>query len=301
MRSLARFLIASLIVTVPASVAVAASGREPAAARSFTVPVVASVPSYYPHWVTRDGHVAQSILERLAPGTIVAAHHEWSLDEIARILDHPEKRFKISWYVEANVQESDDPTPTGTPVARRIGEARAKQDQLVRTYGAGRFANLIELNGSRDKKDGNLRGSGNRPADWMKDAETVAAAGFRYIAKSPALEHVDELRARFGAGFLPRIVFEDVTANASDSNPGYRRDARELAERGDTLTLIVHEGAYGGFPATSLAKARSVVDSDFRAGNVEMYWGRKTAEQGFVKVKSFEVDKGNDAAASVRR
>lgn len=299
MQNFTRFLVASLVLSIPAHLALAASGRDQPAPRSMSVPVAASMPSYYPHWVTRDGHVSAAILERLEAGTIVAAHHEWSLDEIGRILDHP-GRFKISWYVEANVQESDDPTPTGTPVARRIGESRAKQDQLARTYGAERFANLIELNGSRDKKDGNLKGSGNRPADWMKDAETVAAAGFRYIAKSPALAHVDELRDRFGPAFVPRIVFEDVTANPSDRNAGYRSDAKELAARGDTLTLIVHEGAYGGFPATSLARARAVADSDFRAANVEMYWGRKTATQGFVKVRSYASDKSNDESVSAR-
>ncbi len=300
MRICTRLIVASLVLAVSAHAVVAASGREQAAAPSVVAPAAAVPSSYYPHWVTRDGHVAASILGRLDPGTIIAAHHEWSLDDIGRILDYPGKRFKISWYVEANVQETDDPTPTGTPVAKRIGEARSKQDALARTHGAERFASLIELNGSRDKKDGNLKGNGNRPADWMKDAETVSAAGFRYIAKSPALEHVDALRARFGADFVPRIVFEDVTAGPRDSNPGYRSDARELAERGDTLTLIVHEGAYGGFPATTLAKARSVSESDFRAGNVEMYWGRKSAQQGFVKVKSFEVDDGNDTSASVR-
>jgi hypothetical protein len=250
-------------------------------------PVGGLPPSYYPHWVVRDGVVATSIMDQLAPGTMIAAHHEWSLDQIRRILDHPGKGFRVAWYIEANVEESDDPTPVGTPVVSRIKEARRKQDALMREYGVERFANLIELNGSRDKKDGNLSGEGNRPADWMRDAEVVASVGFRYIAKSPALAHVDELRARFGRDFVPRIVFEDVTAGPGDGNPGYRSDARALARRGDTLTLIVHEGAYGGFPATSLDKAQRVIESDFQSPHVEMYWGRKTARQGFVKVKSF--------------
>ncbi len=281
----------------PAVDVMAASERDPAGNAATTV---AAVPSYYPHWVVRDGTVSEPVLGKLASGTVIAAHHEWSLDLIRRILDYPGKGFRISWYVEANVEETDDPTPTGTPVAARIAEAKSKQTALVRSYSADRFTNLIELNGSRDKKDGNLRGNGNRPADWLRDAQTVKAAGFRYIAKSPAMAHVDELRVKFGADFVPRIVFEDVTAGPGDSNPGYRSDARALAARGDVLTLIVHEGAYGGFPATPLAKARSVAVTDFGSANVEMYWGRSTAAQGFVKVKSYGDGKSADEAVSVR-
>ncbi|MEZ5815923.1 MAG: hypothetical protein R3D44_02445 [Hyphomicrobiaceae bacterium] len=248
--------------------------------------------SYYPHWVTRDGEVTSAIMNRLAPGTMIGAHHEWSLDAIRRILRYPGKRFKISWYVEANVAESDDPTPVGTTVAKRIDEARHKQALLVDEFGGDRFPGLIELNGSRDKKDGNLDGPGNRPSDWLADAEAVSRAGFRYIAKSPAPWQVDELRARLGRDFVPRIVFEDVTASPGASNPGYRRDAAALAKRGEILTLIVHSGAYGGFPSTSLRRARAVMRADFVEPRVEAYWGRAKASDGFVKLKSF------DAAAS---
>jgi len=201
------------------------------------------------------------------------------------VLDYPEKNFRLSWYVESNVFESDDPTPVGTPVADRITHAVDKQNSLKKYYDADRFANLFELNGSRDKKDGNLSGDGNRPSDWIKDAAAVESAGFALIAKSPTLAQVDELRGRFGKAFVRRIVFEDITATSGAANPGYRSEARALSERGETVTLVVHSGAYGGFPSTSLSAARAVALSDFPAPLTEMLWGTETAARGFKYVK----------------
>ncbi|MGE0699517.1 MAG: hypothetical protein AB7O57_10510 [Hyphomicrobiaceae bacterium] len=250
-------------------------------------PSAPHVRPYYPHWVTRDGNVTAGIMSRLPAGTIIGAHHAWDLATLRRILDHPGKHFQISWYVESNVGERDDPTAVGVSVAARIAEAVAKQQSLLRHYGSGRFAGLFELNGSRDKKDGNLVGRGNRPADWLRDAAAVQARGFRLIAKSPAPDHVDELRARFGKAFVPRIVFEDVSAAPGAANAGYRRDAKILSGRGETVTLVIHSGAYGGFPATPLPRARSVIASDFMAPATEAFWGRATAAGGFERVKSF--------------
>ena len=242
--------------------------------------------SYYPHWVARDGTVTDAILRRLQPGSIVAVHHEWPLSELRRILNASGK-FTLSWYVEANVQESNDPAPRGMPVAARIATAQKKQASLVGEYGKNRFANLIELDGARDKYEGSLRGKGNDRKDWEADAAAAKAAGFKYVAKSPSHAHIKDLRAKFGADFVPRIVFEDVTGNTLDNNPGYRNDAKALAADGETLTLIVHEGAYGGFPATPLKKARRVVKSDFSHRNVEAYWGRKSSREDYVKLKDF--------------
>ena len=262
--------------------------------------------SYYPHWVARDGTVTDAILKRLRPGSIVAVHHEWPLSELRRILN-ASGSFTLSWYVEANVQERNDPAPRGTPVAARIATAQKKQATLVGEYGKNRFANLIELDGARDKYEGSLRGVGNNRKDWEVDAAAAKAAGFRYVAKSPSHAHVKDLRAKFGADFVPRIVFEDVTGSARDKNPGYRRDAKALAADGETVTLIVHEGAYGGFSATPLKKARSVVKSDFSQHNVEAYWGRKSSKEEYVKLKDFTedptasepvTDKNNDALPS---
>lgn len=255
--------------------------------------------SYYPHWVTRDGSLTPELMSRLPDGTIIGAHHEWDIATLRRILDYPGKQFQISWYVESNVGEDDDPTPTGTPVAARIAEAVRKQRALIANYGADRFANLFELNGSRDKKDGNLRGRGNRPSDWLKDAAAVRQAGFALIAKSPAPAHVDELREHFGNDFVPRIVFEDVTATPAADNPGYRDDARNLSQRGDVVTLVVHSGAYGGFPATSLERAKAVMRADFMAPATEAFFGQATAARGFIHIKTFE-DRANPDGPSRR-
>lgn len=254
--------------------------------------------SYFPHWVTREGTITAAMMDKLPAGTIIGAHHEWGLATLRRILDYADKRFRISWYVESNVSESDDPTPVGTTVAARIAEAAGKQRTLVAHYGAERFVNLFELNGSRDKKDGNLSGRGNTPADWLKDAAAVKAAGFSLIAKSPAPAHVDELRSRFGAQFVPRIVFEDVTAGARAENPGYRAEARALSRNGETVTLVIHSGAYGGFPATSLTRARSVIRSDFDNPRTEAIYGRPTAAGGFEYVKRFGSGEGAAEARS---
>jgi hypothetical protein len=244
-------------------------------------------PSYYPHWVSRDGNVSDKILRRLAPGTIIGVHHEWSLTELRRILDASGK-FKLSWYVEANVRERNDPAPIGMPVAQRIAAARRKQTTLAKEYPPERFANLIELDGARDKYEGQLRGRGNGRNDWVADAKAAKSAGFRYVAKSPTHAHVKALRKTLGADFVPHIVFEDVTGNINDANPGYRKDAKQLAAAGESMTLIVHEGAYGDFPATPLAKAHTIVKADFDFPNIEMYWGRTTADLDFVKLKDFE-------------
>lgn len=242
---------------------------------------------YYPHWVTRDGAITTSIMTRLPAGTVIGAHHGWSLSTLRAILDFPGKSFQIAWYVESNVMESDDPVPVGTPVAARIAEALRKQGILKGSYGSSRFANLFELNGSRDKKDGHLRGRGNLPSDWAQDAAAVKAAGFALIAKSPAPEHISELRERFGPRFVQRIVFEDVTASPGAGNPGYRNDARALSGRGETVTLVIHSGAYGGFPATSLDTARSVLATDFASSRTEAFWGRESASAGFEHLKRF--------------
>ena len=173
------------------------------------------------------------------------------------------------------------------PVAARIGEAKKKQTVLAAEYGADRFVDLVELDGARDKYEGNLRGAGNHAGDWVNDASAAKAVGFRYVAKSPTHAHVRALRAKFGHAFVARMVFEDVTGNPTDTHPGYRRDAKALAADGETVTLIIHQGAYGGFPATSLKKAKAVIRSDFAKRNVEAYWGRETAQDEVVKLKDF--------------
>lgn len=255
--------------------------------------------SYFPHWVSRDGNMPLQILDHLVPGTVIAAHHEWGLSQVERILDYPGKKFKISWYAEADMRSSDDPTPVGTSVATRVNEAKRKQGQLAQKYGSNRFANLFELDAAREKRSGNLSGPGNSRSDWLKDATAVKNAGFRYIAKSPAPAHVDELRAKFGRDFIPHIVFEDVTGSARKDNPGYGSDAQKLAAKGEHVTLVIHSGAYGGFKATSLAEARAIVARRFYQRNVEAYWGKPNAAGGFVKLKSFASARDNADTAAV--
>ncbi len=260
-----------------------------------SVPVVAS---YYPHWVSRSGAVTENIMSRLPAHAIVAAHHSWSIEDVRRVLDFPGKGFIIAWYVETDVHGFDDPAPQGMPVSARIAEAKWKQESLVRSYGAKRFSNLIELDAARDKKDGHLHGEGNQQADWLKDAVAVRDAGFHYVAKSPALDHIRELRSKLGKDFVPRIVFEDITGGAADDNPGYARDAKALAARGEILTLVVHEGAHGGFPSTPLDRAISVVAADFNRSTIEVYWGRTVDPAGFVRLRGFPGEERNNLTAS---
>jgi hypothetical protein len=264
----------------------------PAVAQSNGHHRFAAVPSYYPHWVSREGTLTEEIMSNLVHGSVIAAHHNWDAAEIRKVLDYPGKNFKISWYVESNVYELEDPTPPGTPVAACIAEARRKQDELSVEFGYHRFANLVELDNAREKKSGHLTGSGNQPFDWLSDAVAVKDAGFRYLAKSPAPQHISELRRSFGDDFVPHIVFEDVTASPHDDNPGYAEDAKMLAERGELLTLVIHQEAYGGFPPTPLDKARSVIDTHFNKSNVEAYWGRALASESFVKLKNFLFGEG---------
>ena len=247
-----------------------------------------SIQSYYPHWVTREGGITAGILNALAPGTVIAAHHSWELSEIRRVLDYPDKGFQISWYVEANVQEVDDPAAIGTSVTARIEEAKLKQEQFAKTHGADRFANLIELDGAREKKVGALSGPGNDASDWLADAIAARSAGFRYVAKSPKPAHVRELREKLGYDFVQRIVFEDVTGKPDDINPGYAKDAKALAAQGEILTLVIHEGTYGEFPGATLDQARTVVASEFNAAKVEAFFGRASTTEGFVQLKAFE-------------
>ncbi len=251
--------------------------------------------SYYPHWVSRDGNVTNSVLRRLAPGTTIAVHHAWDVADIKRILNAPGKH-KVSWYIEANIRERNDPAPIGMPVLRRIAAAKEKQAVLRKEFGPERFANFIELDGARDKYEGSLRGRGNGRTDWINDARSAKSAGFRYVAKSPTFAHVKALRKTMGADFVPHIVFEDVTASLNDPNPGYRSDAKSLAAAGEPVTLIIHEGAYGGFPATPLEKAKAVIKADFNLPNVEAYFGRASSSDGFVKLKSFAYEPAPDPA-----
>jgi hypothetical protein len=239
------------------------------------------------------------ILDHLVSETVIAAHHEWDLSQLERILDYPGKSFKISWYAEADMRSSNDPTPVGTPVATRVDEAKRKQGQLAKKYGSNRFANLFELDAAREKRSGNLSGQGNSRSDWLRDATAVQNAGFRFIAKSPTPAHVDELRTQFGRDFIPHIVFEDVTGSASNDNPGYGSDAQRLAANGENVTLVIHSAAYGGFKATSLADAREIVARRFNLRNVEAYWGKPNAASGFVKLKSFAPARDNDDTAAV--
>ena len=279
MRSLARVVGSCIIPVIPFFSVFELSSANAA-------PKKLSVQSYYPHWVSRDGNVTDAILKRLKPGTTIAVHHAWDLQEMRRILNAPGK-FKLSWYVEANLREKNDPTPVGMPVSKRVIAAKEKQLALQAEYGQERFSGLIELDGARDKYEGQLRGRGNSKNDWVSDAKAAKSAGFRYVAKSPTVAHVKALRQTIGADFVPHIVFEDVTGSLNDPNPGYREDAKMLAKAGEPVTLIIHEGAYGDFAETPLAKAHDVLKKDFDLPNVEAYWGRTHSDMEFVKLKGF--------------
>lgn len=238
------------------------------------------VSSYYPHWASRTGDITPAILDRLDKGTIIGVHHTMDKSDIKDILNHP-KRFFISWYAECNINETDD-AATGVPVVQRIAQAKVKQTSLVLSgFAHERFANLVELDAAREKEAGDLSGMGNQEEDWMKDADMVHAANFRYLAKSPTPGQVSKLRAAFGQDFVERIVYEDVTANPADE---YRQNARALAKQGNIMTLIIHSGNYGGFQATSREAAIAIIRADFNLPNVEAYYG---LPEGFQKLKSF--------------
>lgn len=235
----------------------------------------AAVASYYPHWVARDGELSPKVLNALAPDTILAVHHTMSVAAIGRILNHP-ANFVIAWYAESNVEEEDDAS-TGTPVLNRIAQAKTKQKILEQTYLPNRFADLIELDAAREKYEGE---HGSKKA-WASDADFVSAANLKYIAKSPTLSEVLELQRMFGRDFVARVVYEDVTGGPDD---GYFTDALDVVKLGIPVTLVVHEGAYGGFPGTSKTKALSVITTHFNKPNVEAYHGKPS---GFEKLKSF--------------
>lgn len=270
---IASFMATSKAIPMPEVEAVAwAAGLESAAAAP-----------YYPHWAVRDGTLTDAILQALPANAILGVHHhKSSIAELRKLLKFPGKRFQIAWYVESNLDEEseDDLTENRVPIAKRIAQARDKQDKLIDSgVAADRFANLVELDAARDKAEGDLpQIAGNRRDDAVRDARAVLAAGFKYHAKnfSPALlaRVRSALRSEFGNDTVPRIVLEDVTGSADDPNPGYHDDAVELMRLGETLTLVVHEGAFGGFPGASLAKAKTVVARDFDAGNVEVWFGR---------------------------
>mgnify|MGYP000961371036 CR=1 FL=1 len=102
------------------------------------------VADYYPHWATREGALPDAVLSALAVGTVIGVHHETTIDDIERLLSFPEKRFRIAWYAESNLQESEDAAPLGLPLAVRITEAGMRQAWLASRHGADRFADLIE-------------------------------------------------------------------------------------------------------------------------------------------------------------
>jgi hypothetical protein len=244
-------------------------------------------PSYYPHWAWRKGDVTRVIRDGLEPGTIVGVHHSWSQNTIRKILDHPEKEFRIAWCADGDTRNDDDPG-VGMSVKKRIAQARALEEALKADYPAERFSGLFEINSARDKADGDLGGDGNRKSDWLKDAAAVNDAGFRYLARNPSIEMLDALEKEFGADFCARLVFEDVTATSADDNQGYREDALTSAARGLIITLVIHEGRHDGFPATTARFARRAVAEDFALPTVEAYFGRRGANsKGFTLLKRF--------------
>ena len=232
-------------------------------------PVLVKRRSYYPHWAAGSGELPSEVLARLIKGTMIGVHHTMSVPDLRQLLLHP-RQYQIAWYAECNVTETND-AATGVPVVRRIAQAKTKQTLLAQEFGHHRFANLMELDAAREKEGDELSGPGNKAADWEKDADILKAAQFRYLAKSPKPKQVAKLRALFGADFVPHIVYEDVTAEPADE---YRKSARKLARDGETVTLIIHSGAYGGFKATSLSEASRIVSADFDLPNVEAYYGR---------------------------
>jgi hypothetical protein len=276
-------LSATLAALLPVMLSTVNALQQPSA------PVTQGLTSYYPHWVTRGGDVPDEILSKLGPETTIGAHHAWEMDTLRYVLEYPEKRFKIAWYAESNVYEQDDPTTAGTSVATRIAEARNKQEILMKDFGADRFTNLIELDAAREKKDGQLLGAGNEASAWLTDAMAVKAAGYRYIAKRPRLAHLRELRQAIGQDFVAHVVFEDVAGGSSNAATSYARDAKAIAARGEPMTIVLHEGAYGGYQATPLEKAKQVIFSNFNIRNVEAYWGGALADDRFVKLRSFEI------------
>jgi hypothetical protein len=279
-----RFTILGAVVLT--AIATAGHGKLTTATRSHDSASV-QINSYYPHWVSRTGDLTAEIMSALPQNTIVAMHHTASIETLRSVLDFQSKSFSIAWYIESDVQGTDDPAPAGLSVKARIEDALAKRSALLAIYPADRVSNLIELDAARDKKDGQLIGEGNAASDWLIDARHVKEFGFKYLAKSPRPVHVRELRAAFGEDFVPRIVIEDVTGSRDDENPGYGPDARALAARGEILTVVIHEGEHGQFPATSLDKARQTISAEFTGGSVEGYWGRTSDPSGFVRLKDF--------------
>lgn len=233
--------------------------------------------SYYPHWVTREGELsAPGLLDKVPAGATIAVHHTWDLADIASVLDHPSKHFRISWYAESNPNEREDPA-SHVPVPQRIKEARTKQNKLMQLrdaagnlkYAADRFSGEIELDAARDLD-----------ATRLRDAELVKDSGFRYLAKSPKPSQLKKLSEKFGGEFLSRVVFEDVVNDLD-----YRRDAIEIARSGVQLTLVIHHCGYDGDPGTTLEQARAAIQDNFNSPNVEAYFGEPNR---FKILKSFE-------------
>lgn len=242
---------------------------------------------YYPHWVMRnesgDGETFSDVLLNSLPtNTIIGVHHkDDSVDDICRLLDYkaPDgtvKNFSIAWYAESNEDEVDDPA-TG-PIEDRIREAARKQGELKKLtksngsvrYPANRFASLMELDAARERSK----------KDRHAHAAVVKECGFRYLAKSMTPQQIAALRNDLGTDFVQRIVFEDVTHNSD-----YWSDAKALLESGETVTFVIHQGAYDGDPGTPLQDARAFVASRLSKTSylAEAWHGKPKATKDSVK------------------
>jgi hypothetical protein len=225
------------------------------------------MPSFIPHWATRSGDIDNAV-SGLRPGQIVNVHHRCDVN-IAVDLS---KKHVVTFYSECHLYEDEDEAPKGMPMHKRFAEARA----LYRTIKAagGQALPWIEFDAARYKGLGELSGKGNTKADYAKDMQLVYDAGWKYVAKSPTFTQYKNMIAKYGHGFVPQIVYEDVTVD-----DGYHNDLEKIIaiSSGTPITCIVHSGAYGGAQGTTLSQAKNFPwpTSD----QLEIWYGKSTSLQ----------------------
>ena len=169
-------MLSSIVLVLTSAIAVGQSANN-------SPGVTDQVPSYYPHWVTRDidPYDDDKILAALPAGTTIGVHHCWTQSQLRKLLDFPSKQFTFAWYAESNPSETFD-CAAHKPVAVRVPEASAKQMELLALkdragkplYSPQRFTNEFELDAARDRGE-------KQP---FQDAEVVRSNGFTYLAKA---------------------------------------------------------------------------------------------------------------------
>ncbi|MFZ2719262.1 MAG: hypothetical protein WAZ27_00125, partial [Minisyncoccia bacterium] len=210
-----------------------------------------------------DGNIPDATLNKLPNDSALILSAADSPADIHRILDYKDaagnlKDFKVVFYSETNILETNDLVKAGTSLEQRVAQAwNRRQGLLAEGYAAERLPPVINLD-SMDKAS---------LADGIRFAKIAQNQGFEgVIPNNVGKETIEAIRA--SGVEIPTTIVEDVV-----NNPLAFAKAKSLADAGDNLILINNRTVTAGDQGTSLSLTEEKTSVLSGKGNIRSYYG----------------------------